>query len=88
MPAGAVVTTLDNRSRLPLQAGLPAKQAVTSLQVQGFTVKDSVVISRLDKTFTTAASPPNFISPISSVVYLDDNFLPYPGQHRITMEGA
>jgi hypothetical protein len=88
LAAGAIVATLDNRSRLPLAEALPAGQPVTSLVVQGFAAKDSVVLSRRDTTFTSAAVPVGSVSPIGSVVYLDDNFLPYPGQHRITMEGA
>jgi hypothetical protein len=88
LTAGSVVATLNNRARLPLAAGLPGKQQATSLTVQGFAPGDSVVLSRRDGTFKSVAAPVVSVSQVGSVVYLDDNFLPYPGRHRITMEGA
>jgi hypothetical protein len=88
LAAGSLVATLDNRTRLPLAAGILTEQLVSSLAVLGFVPGDAVALSRRDGTFTSEAVPLVSVTPVGSVVYLDDNFLPAPGQHLIVMEGA
>jgi hypothetical protein len=88
LAAGATIATTDNRVRFPLAAAIPANQQILSIAVQGFTSADAISLARRDGAFQSGSAAIATVSPAGSVVYLDDNFLPYPGRHRITMEGA
>src|SRR5579883_590688 len=85
---GTLLATLDNRVRLPLVDGLPANQPFASFTLAGFSTGDTVILSRRDGRFTAAPATVAGIAPAGSVVYLDDNFLVYPGPHRISMEAV
>lgn len=88
-PARSLFASLDNRVRLPLLTDVPAALAtttITSIEVQGF-INEVVKLARRDGSNTVQSFTIQQVKPVEDIVYLDDNFLVYPGAHRITMLG-
>jgi hypothetical protein len=79
-PAGSLVATLDNRVRLPLALSLAAGAPVTSAQVRGFLAGEQVQVEGAPPVLTIQQ-----VDRVTDVVYLDENFLVYPGRHSLTM---
>jgi hypothetical protein len=91
-PMGSLLATLDNRTRLPLLTDAPTEPTVvdgtasliiTSIAVRDFVSGEAFTISGPD-----GASGPftlRDVEPVDDIVYLDDNFLVYPGLHRINL---
>ena len=81
-PEGSIITTLDNSVRLPLAEEVATNEDITSVTVTAFTSEDRIVIPELDEIQATEIVG---IQTINQVVYLDGNFLAYPGRHVITL---
>ncbi|WP_298439051.1 putative baseplate assembly protein [Geobacter sp.] len=88
IPAGMVIATLDNRVRLPLSAGVAAEAPVTVLDFADFRRADAVTIARRDGIGTPLAGTVATVRPVVDTVYLNDNFLVYPGKHTVRMTAA
>jgi WD40 repeat protein len=82
---GNLFATLDNRIRLPLNTDIPKQSTVTSIQVSGFKGGDSVTVTSQVPGNTPLNGAICPIKPTHNIVYLDDNFLVYPGAHSFTM---
>lgn len=80
--SGCVFSTLDNRIRLPLFEEIPANKQVTSIKLSDFENNDEVIISENELNLIIKE-----VETIGDVVYIDDNFLVYPGAHLIKMSG-
>jgi Baseplate J-like protein len=81
-PIASVFATIDNRVRLPLSTEVQANQIVQSMHLHNFVSKDAIAISRLNQVLQIQS-----VNSVDDLVYLDDNFLVYPGAHRIAMIG-
>jgi hypothetical protein len=80
-PAGSLLASLDNRVRLPLDAPLDADGPLTVLTLTGFQSGEQVTLGEgLLGTLSVQQ-----VGSLTDLVYLDENFLVYPGQHRLTM---
>ncbi|WP_298269425.1 putative baseplate assembly protein [Geobacter sp.] len=88
IPAGVVIATLDNRVRLPLSTGVSAEAPVTVLDLADFQRDDSVTIARRDGIGSPLTGTVGEVRPVVDTVYLDDNFLVYPGKHTVRMTAA
>ncbi len=84
-PEGSLLATLDNQIRRPLRTELPANQSITTIELNDFTSGDRITIVRRNSSYETPEKELEAVQPINDIVYLDDNFLVYPGAHRITM---
>jgi uncharacterized phage protein gp47/JayE len=86
-PVPSVLATLDNRVRLPLFTEIPAHERVTSVTLGEFASGEAVTLSRRDGAYDIANLEIQGVDPVADIVYLDNNFLVYPGAHRLTMVG-
>ncbi len=77
---GCIFSTLDNRTRLPLFEEIPANQSITSIKLSDFMIDDVAILSENELSLKIKE-----VETIDDVVYLDDNFLVYPGAHLIKM---
>jgi Baseplate J-like protein len=87
-PPDSLLATLDNRVRLPLLTSVlvdPIAKTVTSIKLHDFISGDEVKVFRRDAPSQSQSLTIQDLEPIRDIVYLDDNFLVYPGAHRITM---
>ena len=84
-PSGSVLATLDNRVRAPLAAGFEGGGAVTSIQTRDFSPGDALTLARRDGAAAPIEVVISSVQPAPEIVFLDDNFLVYPGKHNITM---
>jgi Baseplate J-like protein len=87
-PPDSLLATLDNRVRLPLLTSVlvdPIAKTVTSIKLHDFTSGDEVKVFRRDAPSQSQSLTIQDLEPIRDIVYLDDNFLVYPGAHRIKM---
>jgi hypothetical protein len=85
---GSVLAALDNRIRLPLSTAIPAHETVTSVTLDTFAPGETITLSRRDGAYEIADLKIQDMEPVADIVYLDSNFLVYPGAHRITMVSA
>jgi hypothetical protein len=86
-PKSCVLATLDNRVRLPLLTRAPSHPQVTTItavQVHDFVKDDAITGARPAHASDVPSLAIQDVQPVSDIVYLDDNFLVYPGTHRIT----
>ena len=83
-PVCSLLAALDNRIRLPLSTEIPAHETVTSVTLRG----EAITLSRRDEAYEIANLTIQQVEPVADIVYLDNNFLVYPGAHRITMVSA
>jgi hypothetical protein len=81
-PVRSLLAALDNRIRLPLSTEIPANETVTSVT---FASDEAITLSRRDGAYEIANLTIQHVEPVADIVYLDSNFLVYPGAHRITM---
>lgn len=84
-PESSLLATLDNLIRRPLRTELPANQSITTIELNEFTSGDRITIVRRDSSYETPEKELKAVQPVNDIVYLDDNFLVYPGAHRIAM---
>lgn len=77
---GCIFSTLDNRIRLPLFEEIPVNQSITLIKLSDFTFDEVVILSENELTLKIKE-----VKTIENIVYLDDNFLVYPGAHLIKM---
>ncbi len=82
-PAGSLIATLDNRVRLPLHTAIEAPSTVTALTLENWEANDTVILTRRDRHDQPAEVTVQHVQPTVKIVYIDDNFLVYPGVHRI-----
>jgi hypothetical protein len=87
-PAGSLLAALDNRIRLPLSTEIPANETVTSVTLRAFARDEAITLSRRDEAYEIVNLKIQDVEPVADIVYLDNNFLVYPGAHRITMVSA
>ena len=81
----SLLAALDNRIRLPLVTEIPAHETVTSVTLREFASGEAITLSRRDGAYEIANLEIQDVEPVADIVYLDNNFLVYPGAHRITM---
>lgn len=90
-PGNSLVTTLDKQVYFPLFPlstkidVLRLNQIYTAISVQGFITEDRVEIRHPGGAIFVTDLEISQITPIDDIVYLEDNFLIYPGAHQITM---
>jgi uncharacterized phage protein gp47/JayE len=84
-PGDCLLSTLDNRIRLPLSAALPGQERITSITLTSLIAGETIRLHRPDRTDQTDRLTIREVQPITDIVYLDDNYLPCPGAHQITI---
>jgi len=87
IPVGSTMTTLDNRGRAPLLTEVAAGQEFTSIDVEGFMHGDQVVIARRDGIGKVSGLTVAEAVATDDIVYVDDNFLVYSGNHEVSVIG-
>ena len=86
-PVRSLLAALDNRIRLPLSTEIPANETVTSVTFR-FASDEAITLSRRDGAYEITNLAIQDVEAVADIVYLDNNFLVYPGAHRITMVSA
>lgn len=90
-PGNSLVTTPDKQVYFPLFPpsaeidALRPNQIYTTISVQRFTTEDQVEIRHPGGVLLVSDLEISEINPIDDIVYLEDNFLIYPGAHQLTM---
>jgi hypothetical protein len=86
LPPDTVLATLDNRVRLPLLTGIQGNRPVTAITLRDFEPEEELFILPGGDSAAEGATKLTIqaVEPVSHIVYLDDNFLVYPGAHRLT----
>ncbi len=79
--SNCVMATMDNRIRLPLQSFAVDGEKVVRLVLENFKKEEKVVFQGLDIKAEVLG-----IKDITDIVYLEDNFLVYAGDHNINIE--
>jgi hypothetical protein len=86
--AGTLLVRLDNRVRSPLAISVPGGQIVTAVSVQDLAAGVAVrVVPEADLELPSLQGTIESVVVADDVVYVDENFLVYPGQHHITLVG-
>lgn len=80
LPEGYVLTTLDNRVRLPLASDLKANQTAEIVSMLDFEDAEPLTLAETGDMLKSG-----FIDSQESVVYMDANYLACSGTHALTM---
>ncbi|MCX7747996.1 MAG: putative baseplate assembly protein [Clostridia bacterium] len=78
LQGAVIVSTLDNRIRMPLAQKIGIDEEITSIRVLNFSPEDFIKIEGTSDIYELGE-----VRPIQDIAYLDDNYLVYSGDHYV-----